>query len=360
MGRRSVSRGAVRPLQFSGPAGDSPGSRPAPQRDPYAPRGPQPPDPPPENLEPVGREVGSPFARVCLYLGSVFVLLNVVGVLGLVLYAALRPSGEGVQDVLQLAENLGTLELLALYALSAPFAVAWTVFFRRVLQRRSLTSLGFSRRRWLPRSVVGWVLGVVASGFVLLIGTLAGVYEPHLASPPVDLRILSGLFLGFLLQGGTEELIFRGYAQKNMVEWRGDRRSIAWILVFPSVAFALAHVSNPDHGGIAAANTFLLGFALGANVLAHGDLWAAIGFHAGWNFALAGVWSLPVSGVEPRGWLEVTRPENLPDWAGLLFGGSYGPEGGLVVTLLAVFAISVLLPRAIDSWPRNRWGGHER
>lgn len=341
----------------NGPAGDSPGVNPPPpkERDSFEPRGPLPPDPPPS--EPPVTEVGHPFVRVCFYLGTIFVLLNVVGLLGLLLYGIRK--GGGPERITELAENLGTPELLALYAFSAPFALAWTLFFRRGLQRRSFVSLGFSRRRWISRSLLGWALGVVGSGLVLLVGMLAGVYRPQFPEH-VPTGMILWLFIGFLIQGATEEIVVRGYAQKNMVEWRGKARSLGWVLVFPSLVFTLAHAMNPEHSAVAAANTFLLGLALGAAVLGQGNLWGAIGFHAGWNFALAGLWSLPVSGIDPCGWLVVETGAEPSEWSRLLFGGAYGPEGGLLVTFLTVLAISVLLPRAVDAWPRGRWGAEER
>ena len=346
--------------RFNGPAGDSPASKP-PARDPgaYEPRGPLPPDPPPENPPPQRNEVGHPLFRVCFYLGTIYVLMNLVGLLALGVYSAVKHPDQGVEGFAALAENLGTLGLLLVFALSAPVAFVWTLFFRRTLQQRTFSSLGFRRRRWLSRSAVGWVAGVVLSGAVLLAGIVAGVYEPHLPTEPVRWSLLLALCLGFVVQGATEEIIVRGYAQKNMVEWRGATRSFGWILVFPSAVFSFAQISNPEVGPVPVANTFLIGLALGALVLAQGDLWAAIGFHAGWNFGLAGVWSLPVSGIAPEGWLVVETNEGLPDWARLAFGGAYGPEGGLVVTVLVVLAISILLPAAMDRWPRDRWGAGE-
>ncbi|MEZ4651061.1 MAG: type II CAAX endopeptidase family protein [Candidatus Eisenbacteria bacterium] len=345
---------------FNGPAGDSPGSPPPPRdRDPYEPRGPLPPDPPPENPTPTRSEVGHPLFRVCFYLGTIFVLLNLVGLLAIGVYFAVTHPGEGLDGIAALAENLGTPELLLVYAVSAPVALAWTLFFRRVLQKRTFASLGFRRRRWMSRSAVGWLAGIVLSGLVFVAGIVTGVYEPHLPTEPVRWGLIGALCLGFLVQGATEEVIVRGYAQKNMVEWKGKARSFGWVLVFPSLVFSLAHVSNPETGPVPAANTFLIGLALGALVLAQGDLWAAIGFHAGWNFGLAGIWSLPVSGIKPAGWLVVEMNEELPDWARLAFGGAYGPEGGLVVTVLVVLAISILLPAAMDRWPRDRWGAGE-
>jgi len=82
------------------------------------------------------------------------------------------------------------------------------------------------------------------------------------------------------------------------------------------------------------ANTFLWGVALGWCVLRSGDLWLAIGIHAGWN------WALPLLGVSLSGFTMRVSGLELqwkidPVWS----GGSYGPEGGI----LSMIALAVLM-----------------
>jgi hypothetical protein len=69
-------------------------------------------------------------------------------------------------------------------------------------------------------------------------------------------------------------------------------------------------------------------------------LWFPIGLHAAWNFSLAGIFGLRVSGVDPvRGFIQGSL--HGPD---LLTGGSFGPEGSVVTVALGLaLGIALLL-----------------
>jgi hypothetical protein len=124
------------------------------------------------------------------------------------------------------------------------------------------------------------------------------------------------------------------------------------------MSFSFLHAANPGFNVVAAVNTFLIGIFFGAVVLGSGHLWSAIGLHAGWNFSLGCFVSLPVSGLSMPGLLAVRHRET-GEFAELFFGGDYGPEGGLAVTLLVLMGLSWALPRALDRWRVDQWGWKE-
>jgi membrane protease YdiL (CAAX protease family) len=160
--------------------------------------------------------------------------------------------------------------------------------------------------------------------------------SPAAGSPEGTLR-LALLLLGFLVQGGVEEWIFRGYIYRALKE-----RWPWWVATLVTAAgFALMHSANPNFSAAALANTFLAGVLLALLVERSGSLWSATLAHGVWNFAVASLASLPVSGVEVFHLLQIAVTGPVP-----LTGGGFGPEGSLLLTALA-------LPLAAILWPRK-------
>jgi membrane protease YdiL (CAAX protease family) len=62
------------------------------------------------------------------------------------------------------------------------------------------------------------------------------------------------------------------------------------------------------------------------------SLWVAIGLHWAWNWVMAGLFDLPVSGIE----FEVPGYDTLMLGPEAMTGGAFGPEAGLLTTLLSV------------------------
>lgn len=213
----------------------------------------------------------------------------------------------------------------------------------RIFERGQLADIG-----------LGWT---VASRKNLLIGAAGGVAAALLAVLiPVALRMAditraegagfnwgAIFFVSVVLLFGAigEEMLFRGYAFQVLIGYLGP---FATILPF-GVLFAAAHLRNPGQGGAAVAwiapmNTGLWGILLGYAFLRSGDLWLPIGLHFGWN------WVLPLLGANLSGFTMVVTGLGYQSRTGDLWtGGAYGPEGGLVTTLV-VIALGYGLHRA--------------
>lgn len=134
-----------------------------------------------------------------------------------------------------------------------------------------------------------------------------------------------------LVAAAAEELLFRGYAFQVLVE----RWGVAAPLAFTAALFSLAHLFNPEVTRIGLFNLLLAGVLLGAAYLRTRSLSFVIGLHFGWNWTLAVPFDQPVSGLHfdmPGYDVRETGPD-------LLTGGAFGPEGGLVVTVVTLAAI---------------------
>jgi uncharacterized protein len=262
------------------------------------------------------------------------VLLFLLLVLGLFsLQMGLVAAIVGVPGPDRLAEALLLQSVLLLAAaLLAGFALL------RWVDRRPLRDLGFALERRVPRDLVAG-LAIGAAALVAAVLALAASGAFRFTAAPGSLvewgAVMGAALLFFILPAAAEEAVFRGYLFRTLVAGAGP---VAAILV-TSTLFALVHGMNPNVDAAGFLNIFAAGVMLALAVLWTGSLWFATAVHVGWNWAMAALLDLPVSGLElfdaP---LYDGRPAG-PDW---LTGGIFGPEGGLVGTLAVLLAVALI------------------
>lgn len=296
---------------------------------PTRPERPRPPGPP---WHPVG--------RVGLYLGLFLAIQFAVAVPAIFVWAAITRTN----PITMLQGSGAAAYTLFVYACMAPALLPLTLAFLRRFDGKTLADLGLrapagGARRGAIQALAAfaaafgllglWLLAVAVLGEVsaggLAEGFSAGAGPFRGAAGGTLLLALQAL--GFLVQGGVEELVFRGYVLRTLRErWSWGSAAGA-----SSLVFAVFHSLNQSVDVAALVNTFLLGLALAAAMELTGSLLACTLFHGGWNFAMAGVLSLPVSGVEIFHLLDLSVAG--PAW---LTGGSYGPEASWALTALLV------------------------
>jgi uncharacterized protein len=138
----------------------------------------------------------------------------------------------------------------------------------------------------------------------------------------------------FAVAAFAEEALFRGYAFQVLARWGGP--AVATVLT--AALFALAHGSNPEVGWVGLVNIFLAGLLLGIAYLRTLSLWFVTALHMAWNWTMASLLDMPVSG-----WAVFDTPlyDATLGGPGWWSGAGFGPEGGLVGTL--GFSVALLL-----------------
>ena len=127
--------------------------------------------------------------------------------------------------------------------------------------------------------------------------------------------------VGFLVVGFYEEFAFRGYSQFTLGEGIGF-----WpAAVILSAVFGLMHRSNPGENSIGLAGVMLVGLFWSFTLRRTGNLWFAVGMHAGFDFGETFVFSVPNSGLVLPGHLSNATLQG-PTW---LTGGTVGPEASV-------------------------------
>ncbi|HKD45887.1 MAG TPA: type II CAAX endopeptidase family protein [Candidatus Angelobacter sp.] len=180
----------------------------------------------------------------------------------------------------------------------------------------------------LPRFGVGFLLwGFLPLSLVLLImRSLRVFYFGDLAvhgSAVLYWALAWGLM--FLAVGLLEEYSFRGYALYTLADGIGF-----WpAAIVLAVGFAYIHMSNGGENRIGIAGVFLYAIFAAATLWRTGNLWLAVGAHAGWDWGQSFFYGVSDSGLQVEGHLLNPRIQG-PDW---LSGGSVGPEGSIVTLI---------------------------
>ncbi len=266
-------------------------------------------------------------------LGAVFMvggqLLGVIPAIPLGLMTAEGESSGWVGDFYM---------LVVMFGLTALMLSGWVLWF----ERRPLSTIGFNEHG-LTRFVRGYLVGL---GFLLAtVGVIwiAGGYRIEgggvFASAALGAGLLpiGALLLGFIVQGSTEEIVFRGW----LMQLIASRHGLVIALLVNAVLFGLAHAGNTEPTkelALGVVNIVLFGTFIGLYAAREGSLWGVCGWHAAWNWLLGLGFGLEVSGhvldVTPLV-VDLTTTEGAPWW---LTGATFGPEASVVTTVILLGA----------------------
>lgn len=239
----------------------------------------------------------TPFILILTYLVS-----SIPMVILMVVAAAGAPGGlEAVAEEGEAAVSGDVLlpGILMQFALWAALVILWVKAF----ERRSFASMGFTSTGWLGRYVRGLAIGI---GLVLLLGiamaTLAalapGAVPEEMREMTVpddaDWSALAGAaFIGFalfalvtfLIQGGAEEVIFRGWMMSTLTaRWGAVAAIIGSTVIFG--AFHLhVMVSGVAYGLMAVFGITATGLFFALYAYMERGIWGAMAAHGTFNAA---------------------------------------------------------------------------
>lgn len=292
-----------------------------------------------------------------LFLLGLTLISTVLGVIAMLIMAA---TGQADLELLLNQEalmgalmSLGGGWFFALIGVGTVVVIVLTFLLAGwLLDRRKFTEFGFhfSRQWWLDLGF-GLVLGAVLMMMIFLIELAAGWITIAGTMRTSGSSFLSGwlaMLVGFICVGIYEEMLFRGYHLRNIIEglnWKKlGPRSALWIgYILSSSIFGLAHATNPNATWISTLNLVLAGLFLGLGFVLTGELAIPIGLHITWNFFQGNIFGFPVSGSR-SGTSLISIQQGGPD---LLTGGAFGPEAGLVgiLAILVGSALTILYVR---------------
>jgi uncharacterized protein len=256
--------------------------------------------------------------RLLIYFCVLAVLLLAVATP--VMYVVQRRTPRGVLSPIQ---SVGEILSFLLFLLAA--------FIMARIERRSIGEYGLPLHQTpvLRRFFTGYFFwGFLPLSVCLFVLHIFHAYDfGHPALHGVDIIVWGAEWAGvFVLVGLSEEYLLRGYALYTLSDGIGF-----WpAAIVLAVLFGLGHSVNPGETRVGLIATVV--FALFATITLRytGNLWLAVGAHAGWDWGQSFFYGVSDSGLKAQGHL-LEPTFSGPDW---LSGGTVGAEGSVVTLIL--------------------------
>ncbi len=287
-------------------------------------------------------------ARGWLPWGLFVPILAIVFVAATVIVMQLALQQVHLLDRRENPQGLGGFVAFLLLPFGALGAVvlAWT----RFVERRSLATIGLAPGQGARTFLRGILAGVAMIGIIVAGISIAGGFKPGAIAPAFHsataLASIAVLLACFCVQSSVEEIFFRGW----MLSAVSRKLGVVVAIVLSSAVFALGHFDS-GASWIFAVNVILFALFACGWCLTTGNIWGVMGWHAGWNWALATGFELRVTGLDahqPALFVQLTPLG--PAW---LTGGVQGPEGSCVTTLLLIVGIALLALRRLPGEKRT-------
>ena len=206
--------------------------------------------------------------------------------------------------------------------------LAFLVLFVKIIDReKTITAAWFSPQRHVKEFFIGGLLGSICImlGFLIIINFNWSQVEIGY----LRINYLLGTLFLFLCVGFLEELFFRGYVLRKLLE----KFSPLVSLLFSSLAFSLIHFISQKIAILPMINIFFIGLLLGILFIKAKNIWIVTGFHFLWNYVQA-ILGFNVSGGEYPSILYLNF-----EHMNLFNGGEFGFEGSCVCTIIVLLTI---------------------
>lgn len=219
------------------------------------------------------------------------------------------------------------------------FFTAMPALIMARVERRSFGQYGLPARSAFHSNFwIGAVVGFVAISTCLL--AIFALHGCHLTGMGIHgatiISATAAWGMAFVIVGLAEEFAFRGYLQYTLTTGTGFWPSA----ILLSLVFGMAHGKNPGETKFGLLSVVIFGLLFCLFLRRTGNLWWAVGFHAGWDWGQTFFYGVPDSGILPYHNL-LNCSFSGPAW---LTGGSVGPEAS-VFTPIVLAVVAVLFVR---------------
>lgn len=222
------------------------------------------------------------------------------------------------------------IQLLS-FLMTAFIIFAWV----RLVERRKIKTLGFYGKHKILKICKGGIFAIILLSAIIGILYLMGYVTYSKGSDKGSLIVFILLFFGFLIQSSSEEIFSRGWQLSVL----SARYNAVVGFVVSSLFFGFLHLANAGISPMAILNLILYSLFVGIYVFKTENLLQACGFHALWNYMLAIVYGMAVSGNR-MAFTMVQLELKGPD---LLTGGTFGVEASIISTVAFILCICYLL-----------------
>lgn len=216
------------------------------------------------------------------------------------------------------------------------FILLLFIFWVKVIEKNSLSTLGFVKKNWLKYLGWGILISLLQMGVIALVYQVGGIgtFELNELSLEPILFIL-GLFPFWLLQGGTEEVATRGWLLTRIAA----RTNLPLAIGISSSLFGILHLGNSGVTFISLLNIVLDGVLAGLLLIYTDSIWPVVAQHGTWNYVQGNLLGFQVSGTGADASIFSFTMGSGPDW---LTGGEFGAEGSIITTLVLLVSVVIV------------------
>ena len=216
------------------------------------------------------------------------------------------------------------------------FILLLFIFWVKVIEKNSLSTLGFVKKNWLKYLGWGILISLLQMGVIALVYQVGGIgtFELNELSLEPILFIL-GLFPFWLLQGGTEEVATRGWLLTRIAA----RTNLPLAIAISSSLFGILHMGNAGVTFLSVLNIILDGVLAGLLFIYTDSIWLVVAQHGTWNYVQGNLLGFQVSGTGADASIFSFSMGSGPDW---LTGGAFGAEGSIITTLVLLVSLVIV------------------
>lgn len=276
--------------------------------------------------------------KIAIVLGISYGIQIIFGIIaGIVMVITLMTSGNiNIQNpALSLDTASSPVITYVSQAIGIIVTLAAVYMVLRLIEKKRLKDIGLINiRKGIKHLSYGLLFGAISMTliFIILLVTKNIEVTNSFTQPQFSWSTLTGLIV-FIFVGLNEELFARGYCM--MVLSQTGKR---WVpVVVSSIIFSAMHLGNPNVKILGLLNIFLVGILFAYMVVKTNNIWMAIGYHITWNYFQGNIFGFPVSGLDSTGLYGIKVIND-----NLLTGGAFGPEAGVLTSIVIIAGIIAL------------------
>lgn len=243
--------------------------------------------------------------------------------IGIVIWVLTKGSSDFLGEIQAISQN--TLLELAIFPFVILVFYAWVRWF----EKRPFRSLGFFKEQIGWQLLKGWLIGSFLFALTLSLSYLLGGLELK----SLDFSFKTFAYIVFiiplwLVQGGTEELLTRGWLLPIVAK----RTNLIIAIAVSSSLFGIMHLGNDNVTFFSVLSIIMVGIFLSLYMLKTDNIWGVAGIHGAWNFTQGNIFGISVSGTQAGpSLMHFSQKLGTPDW---ISGGAFGTEGSLLASLV--------------------------
>ena len=227
----------------------------------------------------------------------------------------------------------------------------------KLIEKRPFKTIGLKSNKKLIKYLKGVLIAILMQliyfSIILISGFGEILSEPIYASYSFGISAIGPVLMfliAFIIQGASEEVAIRGWILPVLSKHYKPVTAI----IISSLFFGILHALNPNVAILPIINLILYGIFASLYALYDDGLWGIFAQHSIWNWFMGNVLGLPVSGMIIGNSSIIETKLTGPTW---ITGGDFGPEGGIIVTIIFTVSSLILIKLLINKGiivPKNK------